>query len=974
MEGRLLLSVEVLEETFKTQDWIATGTFAGQFDTEHTNEETGELEPCRVSYSGDVEVYGTAVFDSPTHGTDTGTGGGTITVAECPHSPEMTFDFSGHGAGTDENGFLTGWVAIDLPVEFGPFEGSATLSSATFDANVVWSFPEPGGSWSGSVVPVSSEPYDMSLTAEAWSEREIDFTFHTVGPVQPTLSRSTPITDVRLFWADGNEELKSEALATSSVYWNQESGSYHVTLSGVPSGARHLLLVADPDLQVTESDETNNALLVRVAMDDSYWVPSLGRDVLANEGVLVNDREYSGEALTATLVSGPSHAGEFEFHADGSFYYKPADGFHGTDSFTYRTSDGSRDTNVATVEINVADVPTYYNVTFDDFYQKLWVIPLTTPLITRIQGTQPNLNVLPLTTFMVRPVLSPLFAYQQSAAIAAEDGSLQLKLFDQDLHLLATSTLIDGEQRIDWLTDPNEDYFLSVEGPAIDIELCIASLVQPSADGTEITVHGTKQDDEFSVDIGSQEVTIDGIRYDFSTYPSLRSISFIGDDGSDTAVVQGSAQGENARIWPGKARFMASGLDMWIFDTETITTHGGGGDDTARLFDSVGTDVFTSDPQSASMVGDGFSNTVQGFRYVYGVAGSGGEDTAYLYDSDESDVLRADPINVVLSSNSFFERASQFRYVYAYGNHEDTDSAILTGSGGDDQLDAGVEEARLFDLAGTYDITAEGFETVTAYGGDGSDVANLYDSPGDDTLAASPSRAVFTGPGLNNSAVGFETVIANSTGGVDTSTFTDSAGNDRFIVTSTSATMSGAGYSLTANQFRRMHGLALSGGSDSAYLYDSLRNDTYRADGAQGRMFYGNGVFGRARYFDSYFTYSTAGGHDKAIVNGTEGRDIYYGTPTVSRLYGSSYYHRVVQYDEVEAYGKGGVDAANLTDSTSDDYLEAAGTWAKLSCTQIRYSILVDGFRPVTAKSSNVGDKKHADVDFLIATGYWEDV
>ncbi len=83
-----------------------------------------------------------------------------------------------------------------------------------------------------------------------------------------------------------------------------------------------------------------------------------------------------------------------------------------------------------------------------------------------------------------------------------------------------------------------------------------------------------------------------------------------------------------------------------------------------------------------------------------------------------------------------------------------------------------------------------------------------------------------------------------------------------------------------------------------------------------------------------------------------------------------------MQYDEVEAFGQGNVDTANLTDSTRDDYLEAADTWAKLSISDIPYSVLVDGFNSVTAKSSNKGDKKHveANVDFLIATGYWEDV
>ncbi|HIG39610.1 MAG TPA: DUF2341 domain-containing protein [Gammaproteobacteria bacterium] len=74
-------------------------------------------------------------------------------------------------------------------------------------------------------------------------------------------------------------------------------------------------------------------------------------------GVLGNDFDADGDALTAVLVTGPSNSSSFSFNVDdGSFSYTPASDFIGTDSFTYKANDGT-DSNVATVTINVTPTP-----------------------------------------------------------------------------------------------------------------------------------------------------------------------------------------------------------------------------------------------------------------------------------------------------------------------------------------------------------------------------------------------------------------------------------------------------------------------------------------------------------------------------------------------------------------------------------------------------------------------------------------
>ena len=93
-----------------------------------------------------------------------------------------------------------------------------------------------------------------------------------------------------------------------------------------------------------------------VAADDSYSVNEDGSLNVATPGVLGNDTDVEGDALTATLVTVPA-SGALMFNADGSFTYTPNANFNGTDSFTYRAKDaGAALSNVATVTIKVNPV------------------------------------------------------------------------------------------------------------------------------------------------------------------------------------------------------------------------------------------------------------------------------------------------------------------------------------------------------------------------------------------------------------------------------------------------------------------------------------------------------------------------------------------------------------------------------------------------------------------------------------------
>ena len=102
-----------------------------------------------------------------------------------------------------------------------------------------------------------------------------------------------------------------------------------------------------------------------VANADSYSTDEDTPLHVEAPGVLGNDTDADGDAITAVVLSGTSH-GTLELHADGSLDYTPAENHFGTgaaaDSFTYAAVDEAGEQSeptTVTIEVNpVNDVPT----------------------------------------------------------------------------------------------------------------------------------------------------------------------------------------------------------------------------------------------------------------------------------------------------------------------------------------------------------------------------------------------------------------------------------------------------------------------------------------------------------------------------------------------------------------------------------------------------------------------------------------
>jgi VCBS repeat-containing protein len=92
-----------------------------------------------------------------------------------------------------------------------------------------------------------------------------------------------------------------------------------------------------------------------VALNDAYSTDEDTPLVVSAPGVLANDSDTEGAAITAILVEGPAR-GTLELNASGSLTYTPDTNFHGSDSFTYKVSDGAAESAAATVSITVRPV------------------------------------------------------------------------------------------------------------------------------------------------------------------------------------------------------------------------------------------------------------------------------------------------------------------------------------------------------------------------------------------------------------------------------------------------------------------------------------------------------------------------------------------------------------------------------------------------------------------------------------------
>jgi len=117
----------------------------------------------------------------------------------------------------------------------------------------------------------------------------------------------------------------------------------------------------DESLGLLPSNSARVAITVTnaapVAVNDSFTATTGVMMSVAAPGVLANDSDADGDALSVELVSGGGN-GSLDVNTNGSFSYKSGGSFAGTFTFTYRVWDGITWSATATVSIVVGPAPT----------------------------------------------------------------------------------------------------------------------------------------------------------------------------------------------------------------------------------------------------------------------------------------------------------------------------------------------------------------------------------------------------------------------------------------------------------------------------------------------------------------------------------------------------------------------------------------------------------------------------------------
>lgn len=92
------------------------------------------------------------------------------------------------------------------------------------------------------------------------------------------------------------------------------------------------------------------------AVVDAYTVDeSTTLTVSAANGLLINDSDRNGDAITARVFQNPAH-GTLTLRSNGSFDYNPTPGYNGTDSFYYTAYDGKLNSTPTKVSITINNI------------------------------------------------------------------------------------------------------------------------------------------------------------------------------------------------------------------------------------------------------------------------------------------------------------------------------------------------------------------------------------------------------------------------------------------------------------------------------------------------------------------------------------------------------------------------------------------------------------------------------------------
>jgi len=246
-----------------------------------------------------------------------------------------------------------------------------------------------------------------------------------------------------------------------------------------------------------------------------------------------------------------------------------------------------------------------------------------------------------------------------------------------------------------------------------------------STDSVIVSLVGTSRSERFSIApgavAGTWTITLDGKSQTIQA-ESL-DLSVGGGGGRDSITLTATAGDDKIECSPGSATVVGDGYTMSVQGVATITIDAGGGDNSATLHGSSGNDKLTASAAVASLSGSGYSLKVLGAGSVVVDGGSGGSDSATLTGTAGNDAFFASLTSASLSGDGYAINLSGFQTVRAKAGSGGLDTATLIGSAGNDKFTATAKSSK---LSGTkFLFEATGFDVLSVDGGGGEDTASI---------------------------------------------------------------------------------------------------------------------------------------------------------------------------------------------------------------------------------------------------------
>jgi len=192
-------------------------------------------------------------------------------------------------------------------------------------------------------------PKVVSVTAGSSGKTPTRLLSLLTDKVDITRAEYNPTSKIMTIEAASSDLLNPPVL-TAFGFGNLSNGSLTVPdMTVAPAKVRVISTAGGSDIE----NVTVVASQLPVVVNDAYSTPQNTELVVAAPGVLGNDINPEGTALSAVLGTDVNR-GTLALNPDGSFTYTPDTGFIGQDSFTYTAQDGSGNSSgTATVTIDV---------------------------------------------------------------------------------------------------------------------------------------------------------------------------------------------------------------------------------------------------------------------------------------------------------------------------------------------------------------------------------------------------------------------------------------------------------------------------------------------------------------------------------------------------------------------------------------------------------------------------------------------